>query len=168
MPAPGADRGVHEFTYALFPHPGDLVAGGVVAEAEALDLPLRCVATGPHPGDLPRGAAAVSVDGAGVAVTAVKKSERGEALVVRVCEVAGGRTSVRVAPGMAAAAAARCDLLERPREALALTDGAVRIELGPFQLAPPRLEPARRLPGATRPVPAHNTRRCKRSHDAPA
>jgi alpha-mannosidase len=140
MPDPGADRGLHRFTYALLPHPGDLVAGGVVAAAEALDLPLRCVTTSPHPGDLPRSGTAVRVDGPGVAVTAVKKSERGEAIVVRMCEVAGGRTTARVAPRMAAAAAARCDLLERPVAALALTDGAVQIELGPFQLATLRFE----------------------------
>jgi alpha-mannosidase len=140
MPAPRADRGVHQLTYALFPHPGDLVSGGVVEEAEALDLPLRCVATAPHRGDLPRRANAVSVDGPGVAVTAVKKSERGEALVVRICEVAGGRRTVRVNPGITAVAAARCDLLERPREPLALRDGAVQLELGPFQLATLRFE----------------------------
>ena len=141
MPDPVADRGLHEFTYALLPHRGDLAAGGVVAAAEALDLPLRCVATTQHAGGLPPTASAVRVDGEGVAVTAVKKSERGDALVVRICEVSGGSRTVRVTPAGGAVEASRCDLLERPRQRLAIDDdGAVAVELGPFQLATLRFE----------------------------
>jgi hypothetical protein len=63
--------------------------------------------------------------------------------VVRVCEVAGGRRHVRIRPGAQAAAAARCDLLERPRISLDLQpDGAVEVELGAFQVATLRFEPA--------------------------
>ena len=141
-PDPVADRGVHRFTYALLPHRGDLVEGRVVAEAEALDLPLRVVPTTVHGGALHRHAQVVSLDGAGVAVTAVKKAERGEALVVRVCEVAGGRRRVRITPRLPVASASRCDLLERPRQPLTLHDGGVQVELGPFQLATLRFEPA--------------------------
>jgi len=140
MPDPIADRGAHQFTYALLPHPGNLQAGGVVQEAEALNLPLRAVPTTPHHGDLPRSHQAVRIDGGGVAVTAVKKSERGEALVVRICEVDGGRRTVRVTPGTTVATAAACDLLERPRTELPLHDNTVELQLGPFQLATLRFE----------------------------
>jgi alpha-mannosidase len=136
-PHPLADRGMHEIAYALYPHPGGLVEGGVVAAAEAFELPLRCVPTSTHPGDLLPSASAVRVDGEGVAVTAVKKAERGDALVVRVCEVAGGRTTARVAPVAAHGAAWRCDLLERPRE-----PAGEAIALGPFQLATLRFDPS--------------------------
>jgi len=140
-PDPVADRGDHEFTYALLPHPGGLVAGGVRQEAEALDLPLRCVPTTPHAGDLPRTSAAVRVEGGGVAVTAVKKAERGDALVVRLCEVAGGHTTARVTAAARPASAARCDLLERARSPLAVdAGGAVTVTLAPFQLATLRFE----------------------------
>jgi alpha-mannosidase len=85
----------------------------------------------------------VRLDGDHVAVTAVKKAERGEALVVRLCEVSGGRRRVRLHPVLTATGASRCDLLERPRARLDLqADGGVDVELGAFQVATLRFESA--------------------------
>ena len=39
-PDPESDQGAHRFSYALFPHAGDLREAGVIAEAEAFNLPL--------------------------------------------------------------------------------------------------------------------------------
>ena len=39
-PDPLADEGRQSFTYALFPHQGDWLSGGVLAEAEDLNQPL--------------------------------------------------------------------------------------------------------------------------------
>ena len=39
-PDPLADEGQQSFTYALFPHAGDWLTGGVLAEAEDLNRPL--------------------------------------------------------------------------------------------------------------------------------
>ncbi|HXA30477.1 MAG TPA: glycoside hydrolase family 38 C-terminal domain-containing protein [Candidatus Angelobacter sp.] len=132
-PDPQADRGVHDIEYALLPHRGDAAAAQVACHAEAYDIPLRAVPTTAHQGDLPATGTLLDlhVDGQ-VLVTAVKKSERGEALVVRVCEVAGGGARI-----VANRPAALCDLLENPHTPL---DGATT--LGPHQLATLRFEPA--------------------------
>ena len=45
-PDPGADEGAHDFTYSLFPHPGDWIEGNVVTEAFALNSPLIAVPRG--------------------------------------------------------------------------------------------------------------------------
>jgi alpha-mannosidase len=42
-PDPGADRGHHQFTYALYPHAGDEVAAQTVRQAAAFNQPLRLV-----------------------------------------------------------------------------------------------------------------------------
>jgi alpha-mannosidase len=141
-PDPQADRGVHEFTYALLPHPGDLVQARVGDQAEAFDIPLRTVTTAPRGGDLPPTGSLLHMTGdAQVAVTAVKKSERGGALVVRVCEVAGGRGTVHITAPARATEAARCDLLERPRTPLPLDAAhATELALRPFELATLRFE----------------------------
>ncbi|HEV7678870.1 MAG TPA: alpha-mannosidase [Candidatus Dormibacteraeota bacterium] len=143
-PDPQADRGRHEFTYALLPHPGGLVQGGVVDEAERMDLPVRAVAASVRSGELPPSASLLRVEsqgGAHVAVTAVKKAERGEALVVRLCEVGGGQGHALVAPRGTVKPAQRCDLLERPdgRRVEHVEDG-VRVELAPFKLATLRFD----------------------------
>ena len=144
-PDPTADRGVHRFRYALLPHEGDLVEGRVTEEAEAFDLPLRLVpasrASDAAPA-LPATASVVTVEGYGVAVTAVKKAERGDAMVVRVCEVAGGRGIAVVRVALPVSGASLCDLLERPRQRLAVDGGGVRVPLDPFRLATLRFETA--------------------------
>jgi alpha-mannosidase len=139
-PDPQADRGVHEFTYALLPHSGDLVAARVHHQAEAFAMPLRVVPTTPHRGELPPTGTLLDLAGdPGVMVTAVKKSERGDALVVRLCEVHGARSTVTLTPrGTPAAAPTRTDLLERPTD----PPGAATnpLTLRPFELATLRFD----------------------------
>jgi alpha-mannosidase len=141
-PDPQADRGIHEFTYALLPHQGDVVGARVHHEAEAFEIPLRAVPTTQHSGDLAPTGTLLGVAGdPQVLVTAVKKSERGGALMVRLCEVHGGRATVTVTPRDATRPApTRTDILERPA-----TNGAGdtgnRIVLRPFELATLRFEP---------------------------
>jgi alpha-mannosidase len=130
-PDPQADRGSHDVDYALLPHLGDLAAAHVHHEAEAYDLPLRAVAATAHQGSLPGSARLLDLDAEGeVLVTAVKRAERGDAVVVRVCEVGGGRAELRLD-----GRAQLCDLLEEPHTAL---DGP--LALTPFRLATLRFE----------------------------
>ena len=44
-PDPNADRGDHQFTYALYPHPGDWYDGGTTAQGYRLNNPLAAVRT---------------------------------------------------------------------------------------------------------------------------
>jgi alpha-mannosidase len=135
-PDPRADRGIHEIDYALLPHDGDATAARVAHHAEAYGIPLRAVATTAHRGELPTTGTLLHLDADGaVLVTAVKKSERGEALIVRVCEVGGGGASIALS---ATTQAALCDLRERPHTPL---DPHAPLTLGPYQLATLRFEP---------------------------
>ena len=59
-PDPESDQGAHRFAYALFPHAGDLREAGVIAEAEAFNLPLVGVAAEPAAGHRPRAASIVA------------------------------------------------------------------------------------------------------------
>ncbi|MGI8491393.1 MAG: alpha-mannosidase [Acidimicrobiales bacterium] len=128
-PDPEADQGRHRFAYALLPHPGDLRApGGVIGEAEAFNLPLRVV-----PGSTPA-PPLVGIDRPGVSIEAVKKADREDAMVVRLCEVWGSRGPARVTVNGAVASATRTDLLERDIEALMVTDNSVSLQLRPFEL----------------------------------
>lgn len=158
-PDPVADQGSHRFTYAVMPHAGDLVTGGVVAAAHALNSPLRLVpaasagapAAAAVPTDtvrvdavLPAAASVVEVHDPAVVVSAVKAADDGRGTVVRVYESSGGHRRVRVscAPGGLNGSEVReprpplrVDLLERPVEPPLVTEGgAAVVDLHPFEI----------------------------------
>jgi alpha-mannosidase len=125
-PDPEADQGEHRFAYALLPHPGPFQED-VIAEAEAFNLPLSIV-----PG---RGRGQVlALDRPGVSVEAVKWADRAGGVVVRLCEVRGGRGPIRVTPGLAFTSVTKTDLLERDVEVVPHNAGTVTLQLRPFEL----------------------------------
>ncbi len=134
-PDPVADRGRHAFRYGLMPHPGDFREAGVVQAAAAFNEPLLAVGAESGAGSRPTSASLVAVDRPNVAVSAVKKALREDATVVRIYEAWGSRGPVRIACGFPAAGAVRVDLLEREIEPLEVTDGAVELTMGPFEVA---------------------------------
>lgn len=77
--------GPHIFEYALAPHPGDWRAEDALAlrEAQAFEAPLRAVTTSQHAGPLGARWSFVYVTPAPIVVSAVKRAEHEDALVVR-------------------------------------------------------------------------------------
>jgi alpha-mannosidase len=92
-PDPLADEGRHSFTYALYPHGGDWLSGGVLAEAEDLNQPLLCR---PAQADAPSAWTAVALGGLQLGLSAFKPAEDGGALILRTYEPAGARGRVQV------------------------------------------------------------------------
>ena len=157
-PDPVADQGHHHFVYAVMPHAGDLVAGGVVAAAHGLNSPLQVRTLPPAPAGsyddggaagagapgatlAPAAASVVEVDDPDVVVSAVKRADDGDGSVVRLYEAAGGHRRVRIRcclpgpNGMQALIGSRVDLLERPLEPVVEMDGdAAVVSLHPFEI----------------------------------
>jgi alpha-mannosidase len=123
-PDPGADQGRHRFTYALLPHPGDFRTARVIEAAEELNDLL-----GPPP-------SLVSVDTPQVRMSAVKRAEDSDAVIVRVYEAWGRPCRARITTSVPHSRVAVCDLLERETE-----DGSLELDLGPFQVVTLKLEP---------------------------
>jgi alpha-mannosidase len=137
-PDPTADRGGHRFTYALMPHPGDFREAGVIAAAEDLNAPL-VIARGKLPPG--QGRSLVEVDKSQVVVETIKRAEDSDAAIVRLYEASGGRSKVRLRTTLPASRAFLCDLLERDREGVAVSDGVIELELTPFKILTLKLEP---------------------------
>lgn len=104
------DIGMHEFTYALYPHGGDFVEGKTVQEAFDLNAPLTVRKGGAA--RLPE--SFFTLDNDQVEVDAVKKSEDGDGLVLRIHDYAGACQSVTIRPGFSFGEWAESDLMERP------------------------------------------------------
>lgn len=115
-PDPQADRGEHEFTYALMPHAGDWRAAGVDAEGEALAAPLRAFPMPSRPGRVASWAPfRINARGpVGIAVDAFKPAEEGGVSILRLHEQHGGRGRVEIEWAIPASRVDRVDLLERP------------------------------------------------------
>ena len=133
-PDPGADRGTHEFTYALLPHAGDLRQGRVIEEAYALNVPLIVRATEPRSGPLPSSHSFFRTSREGAVIEAVKVAEDGGSLIVRLYEAEGGRGPAVLTTTLPVRKAWRADLLENDQQALVLREGAVRLDLKPFEI----------------------------------
>ena len=100
----------------------------------------------PHEGLLPTGHSFLAVDNGHVVVTAMKKAEDGDALIIRFYEWAGkaGRVKLTVPPG--ATAASVVNLMEKPEGApLPITSDLVSVDVTPYEIQTVRIayKPAR-------------------------
>jgi alpha-mannosidase len=138
-PDPGADRGRHEFTYALYPHPGDHAAGGVARAGYALNMPLRVMAGAPGGGLLPARHSWLRPEAANIVVETVKQAEDARGLVVRLYEAAGVATRTVLHCGFPLAAAEAIDLIEEHPAPLACEEGAPALDFTPFEIRTLRL-----------------------------
>jgi alpha-mannosidase len=125
QPDPTADRGHHEFAYALYPHAGGWQDGGVVAEGFAFNRPLLW-------GGVPPGQW-IGVEG-GLVLDTVKLAEDSDAVVLRLYEPHGGRGVARVRPAFEFGDARRATLLEEPLDRIAAEGGAIAVPFRPFEI----------------------------------
>jgi alpha-mannosidase len=133
-PDPDADRGRHEFTYALYPHAGTWREGGTVRRGYELNTPLVAVVTTPHSGMLPPAHSFFEIGQENVVLTAIKKAEDDEALIVRYYEFAGreGDVELRQPPG--AVRAWLANLQEQPGRELPVRGGRVSVPTKPYEI----------------------------------
>jgi alpha-mannosidase len=83
------DTGVHEFSYALLPHQGDWRGADIARRAESFGMKPLVALTDRHPGPWEGRKEFLTVSSPHVSVTVLKMAEDGEALVLRLVELAG-------------------------------------------------------------------------------
>jgi alpha-mannosidase len=133
-PDPHADEGEHDFTYSMYPHGGTWREAETVRRGLELNYRLLAMAVEKHDGALPSSHSFVQIEPANVVLTAVKKAEDDDALVVRFYEWAGkeGDITLQVPPG--ARSAAETDLMEKTGGKLPLKDEKVTVHTKPYEI----------------------------------
>ena len=121
--------GKQEFTYALYPHPGDWTQG-VHAEAEDLNLPLAPAQAGPHAGTLPKQASFFELQGDTLQITAFKKCETRETFIVRIFNPAEQPVDGKLLFRNDIRGAWRTNMNEEREEDLAATGGTLSLNVG--------------------------------------
>jgi alpha-mannosidase len=151
-PDPHADEGHHEFTYSLYPHPGTWREASTVRQGYELNYKLLTVQTQTHQGSLPGEHSFVQVQPDNVVLTAVKKSEDDNSLILRFYEWAGKESDVKLQLPPGAQTAQDADLMERPITDLPLQSGIVTVHTKPYEIKTVKVKFA--LPPITEPVEA--------------
>ena len=124
FPDPLADEGEHEFTYSLYPHAGHWLAGGVLREAEDLNLPLSAQRVRTN---FETSLQLIELKGLPLALAALKPLEDEPGLLLRCFEPQGARGHVRLDLPGAWRAVQELDVLERPL-------GEPEMHFNPFQV----------------------------------
>jgi alpha-mannosidase len=127
MPDPGADRGRHEFAYALVPHAGGWREAGIVAEAACFNAPLLATSVA-----VPASFAAV--DDPNLVLDTIKRAEDSDALVLRLYEAHGARGRARLRVSEPFSSARRANALEDEGEPLEIDGGEVLVPYRPHEI----------------------------------
>ena len=133
-PDPHADEGHHEFTYALYPHGGGWKDALTIRRGYELNYKLISLPVEKHEGALAAEHSFLQAQPDNVIVTALKKAEDENSLVLRFYEWAGkeGEVTIQLPPG--AESAAETDLMEKPIGSLAVHGGGVSVHTKPYEI----------------------------------
>ena len=140
-PDPEADRGHHHFSYALYPHGADWKKALTVRHGYEYNYHLAARQIEPHAGKLPLQHSYLSVRPENVVLTAVKKAEEGNALILRAYEWAGKSSAVQIALPPGATSATLTNLMEKPEGSpLRVTEGRVTAPIHPYEILTVRVD----------------------------
>ena len=141
-PDPSADRGHHHFSYSLYPHSGDWKGALTVRRGYEFNYRLESIQLQAHDGPLPAEHAFVAVKQSNVVLTAMKKTEDGNGLLLRFYEWAGKSDDVQISIPSGAASATRTNLLEQPEGSpLKVTAGnQLVVPIHPYEIVTVRID----------------------------
>ena len=138
-PDPNADRGHHEFTYALLPHAGEWHDGETVRQGWELNVPVVCLPGQTEQPSLPPAASFVQVEGPAILET-LKAAEDGDGWIVRLYEPHGSRGQVTVRLPFAPSTVLACNHLEEGGDPVPTDGQAFSFAIGPFGVRTFRLK----------------------------
>ena len=140
-PDPNADRGHHHFSYALYPHDGDWKTALTVRHGYEYNYPLNAEQVEAHTGTMPLEHSFIAVQPSNVVLTAVKKAEDSNGLIIRFYEWAGKTGVVTLHLPQGATSAELTDLMEHPEgPSMAVRADSVSIPVRPFQIVTVRAD----------------------------
>ena len=130
------DQGEHSFTYSLYSHGGDWRKGSTVLAARSLNLPLAVFASASGMKLPPL----VQSSRPNIVVSAIKKAEEGEGIVLRVYESNGEQTDCVLTFAATVKSAEETDLLELNPKELKAKKEKLPLHFKPFEIKTLKLE----------------------------
>jgi alpha-mannosidase len=139
-PDPNADMGEHDFTYSLYPHPGTWREANTVQRGYELNDPLVVTATTAHPGSLPAQKSFFDIAPNTALISAVKKDQDDDSIIVRFYEWAGKKTDFKLTVPAEFTVATETNLMEEQDKPLTISNGVVTIPTGAYEIKTVKLK----------------------------
>lgn len=133
-PGKNADKGLHEFTYSLFPHAGDHIAGNVIQAAYELNMPLRIVLPRMDSQKRSDTISLIEVNNPNIIVETVKKAEDSNDMIIRLYECHGMSTEAKLKLGAIPKKVTLVDLMEKEIQIINQHDQFVHLNFKPFEI----------------------------------
>ena len=139
-PDPQADQAQHEFTYALYPHAGNHIVGGVVRAGYELNVPLRSVPGIPSQSHHSSSLSFAHIEAENVIIETIKKAEKSDDIILRLYEASGATTRTTLTFDQEIKAIWSTNLLEEPEKSLDHQQKSVEVTLSPFEILTLRVQ----------------------------
>lgn len=123
-------QGTQVFRYAVQAHSGDWEQGNVTSEALCFNAPLRVAECSPHKGTLPQTYSFFSVDNEQFVISALKKAEYEEALVLRGYNPTRQDMQVQITVPESITSVQQVTLEEKVIQPLEVIEGSVLLNVG--------------------------------------
>lgn len=135
-----SDQTEHVFTYSLYPHPGDHIAGEVVQAGYELNLPVRIFQISPVAGKLPLENSFIQISASNVILEAVKKAEDGEDIILRLYQAVHANAQAMITINFPVRTVYLTNLMEEISEKVSLNpDCSFMLDFKPFEIKTVRL-----------------------------
>jgi alpha-mannosidase len=135
FPNPDADKEIHKFTYALFPHEGDFRQARVIQEAYDLNCPLYVLESKAEQNRSEQAYSLFTLDSENIFADTVKKAEDNDDIIIRIYEAYGKRTKVKLDyTNMKSREVWECDLMENNEKAMEIEKFSIAFEIKPYEI----------------------------------
>jgi len=140
-PDPVPDRGIHHFNYAIVPHQNDWKDANTLRTGYEINQPLLAVLSDRHEGYFPAQHSFVQCSAENIIVTALKKCEDDDSLILRFYETHGQAVDLNFQFSVNILSVNETDLLERDLEGstIAIENNELSIHVAPFEIRTFRL-----------------------------
>ncbi len=134
FPDPVADQAVHEFTYSMYPHKGDHVAGGVARAAYGLNIPVSKLPVDDVSQISLPVKPLIRLDAENLVVETVKKAEDNGDIIVRIYENRGAGTTSKLELGFDYRAVSLVNMMEETTDQSPLSQATRSLYFKPFEI----------------------------------
>ena len=136
QPLPYTDQGPQHLELGLLVHRGGWREAKLWKAGYDFNTPLEAVRTGAHPGQLPAEASFLTIESESAYITAIKRAEDDNDLVVRVVETEGRKAPVtlKLGQGLKIISAEETDLIELNPRKIPGAGSTLSFDISPFQI----------------------------------